>query len=238
MRLVLWDIDGTLVDTANHGRDAFGEAFTAVFGSTADVDAIRMSGRTDHWITMQLIEGSGVAGGDGERHLPRMFEELAAALERRRELIAAEGRALPGASAALEALGRAPGATQSLLTGNIEPNAAVKLAAFGLDRHLDLEIGGYGSDHGVRPELVGIAREKARRLRGLDVGAADTVLIGDTPLDVDAAHRSGARAVAVATGSYDAATLRETDAEAVLEDLSDTAAVLEAVLGEGATAAT
>jgi phosphoglycolate phosphatase-like HAD superfamily hydrolase len=229
VRLVLWDIDGTLVDTADHGRDAFGEAFTAVFGTTADVDAIRMSGRTDHWITMQLIEGSGF--GNGERHLPRMFEELAAALEGRRELIAAEGAALPGVHAALEALEARPGVTQSLLTGNIEPNAAVKLSAFGLERHLDLEIGGYGSDHGVRPELVGIAREKARRLRGIDVSAADTVLIGDTPLDVDAAHRNGARAVAVATGHYDAAALRQTGADAVLEDLGDTEAVLAAILG-------
>jgi phosphoglycolate phosphatase-like HAD superfamily hydrolase len=229
MRLVLWDIDGTLVDTAGHGREAFGEAYAKVFGAPADLDAIRVSGRTDHWIVLALLEAGGVAGG--ERHLPRMFEELAAALGRRRELIATQGAAKPGAAAALEALAATPGVTQSLLTGNIEPNAAIKVGAFGLDRHLDLEIGGYGSDHGVRPELVAIARVKALRLRGIEVSAAETVLVGDTPLDVDAARSAGARCVAVATGSYDVAALAASGADAVLEDLSDTEAVLEAVLG-------
>jgi phosphoglycolate phosphatase len=94
-----------------------------------------------------------------------------------------------------------------------------------------MEIGGYGSDSGIRPELVDIARSKAARLRGLEVAASATVLIGDTPLDVDAAHRNGARAVAVATGRFSGEQLRDTGAEAVLEDLSDTDAAVAAILG-------
>lgn len=226
LKLVLWDIDGTLVDTAGHGRHAFGEAFAAVFGRDADLDAVRMAGRTDHAITMALLEGSAI---EGDGHLERVLEELALALEARRERIAAEGRAMPGAHDALEALAARPGVVQSLLTGNIEPNASVKLAAFGLESLLDLEIGGYGSDHGVRSELVRVAREKAAALRGVHVEARDTVLIGDTPLDVEAARTAGARAVAVTSGPYGVAELERAGADAVLADLRDTNALLAAL---------
>ncbi len=225
---MLWDIDGTLVHTAGHGRDAFAEAFSAVFDREASIDELNMAGRTDHMIAMAVLEGGGVS--DGETHMERMFEELAGALEARRERIAEEGHAMPGVREALEAVARLPATTQSLLTGNIEANAALKLAAFGLDRLVDLEIGGYGSDpHGARSDLVRVAREKAARLRGVHVEAHETVLIGDTPLDVGAAREAGARAVAVASGPYSAAELRETGADAVLEDVSDLSALMAAL---------
>ena len=228
MKLVLWDIDGTLVHTAGHGRDAFGEAFTAVFGREADLEAVEMAGRTDHMIAMAVLEGGGVT--DGASHLDRMFEELARALEARRERIASEGHPMPGARDALEAVAERPGVTQSLLTGNIEVNAALKLAAFGLDRLVDLEIGGYGSDpHRTRSDLVAMAREKAARLRNVRAEAAETVLIGDTPLDVEAAKAAGARAVAVASGPYSFMELRSTAADAVLEDLCYLPALVSAL---------
>ena len=112
---------------------------------------------------------------------------------------------------------------QSLLTGNIEANAATKLGAFGLDRWLDLEIGGYGSDGGVRSELVQVALDRAREKRGLDLTPADVVLVGDTPLDVAAGHAAGARVVAVASGCSGEGELRDAGAESVLSDLRDTA---------------
>lgn len=228
MKLVLWDIDGTLVHTAGHGRDAFGEAFLAVSGREADLAAVDMAGRTDHMIAMAVLEGGGVAGG--ERHMERMFEELARALEARRDRIAAEGHAMPGVREALEAISELPGVTQSLLTGNIEVNAAVKLSAFGLDRLVDLEIGGYGSDpHRTRSDLVAVARGKVERLRGAHVRAADVVLIGDTPLDVEAARAAGARAVAVASGPYGVAELRATEPDAVLDGLRDLPTALRAI---------
>jgi len=230
VRLVLWDIDGTLVDTAGHGRHAFGEAFASVFGRRADLDALRMAGRTDHAITMALIEGGAIAGGAD--HVERIFEALAVALEGRRERIAEEGSAKAGARDGLEALAARGDVVQSVLTGNIEPNAAVKLAAFGLEELVDLEIGAYGSDaHAARSDLVAVAREKAQRMRGVHVEAADTVLVGDTPLDVEAAHAAGARAVAVASGPYAVAELERSGAEAVLGDLRDTAALIAAIEG-------
>ena len=96
---------------------------------------------------------------------------------------------------------------------------------------MDLEIGGYGSDHGTRSELVGIARGKARALRGVDVPASQTVLVGDTPLDIEAAHSAGARAVAVATGPYRLDELEQASPDAALEDLRDTEALLAALDG-------
>ncbi len=233
--LALWDIDGTLVDTAGHGREAFGEAFAAVFGRDADLATVPMAGRTDHAIALTVLEHAGVERG--ESHLEPLLAALATALAARRGQIVREGRAMPGTHAALAALAAHPGITQSLLTGNIELNAALKLGAFGLDEHVELDIGGYGSDHGIRSELVRVAREKARSIRGLSVSAAATVLIGDTPLDVAAAHSAGARAIAVATGPYDREALAAAGAETVLEDLSDTDAVIAAVLGgPGSTA--
>jgi phosphoglycolate phosphatase-like HAD superfamily hydrolase len=179
-----------------------------------------MAGRTDHQIALAML-------GDAHDRLPRMLEELAAALERRAESIRAEGRPHPGAREALEALARRDGIVQSLLTGNLEANAAVKLAAFGLERLVDLEVGGYGSDpHDARSDLVAVARGKAAAKYA---EATRTVLIGDTPLDVRAAHEAGARAVAVATGPYGVDELRASGADAVLTDLRDTGAMLRAV---------
>jgi phosphoglycolate phosphatase len=140
-------------------------------------------------------------------------------------------RWLPGVRETLTHLSEDAAVLQSLLTGNIEPNAAVKLGAFGLDRLVDMEVGAYGSDHRRRGELVAVARRKALSLRDADFDAREIVLVGDTPLDVAAAIEGGARAVGVATGPYDEETLLESGADAVLPDLADLDRVLAAVLG-------
>jgi phosphoglycolate phosphatase-like HAD superfamily hydrolase len=226
-RLVLWDIDGTLVDSAGLGRDAFFEAFERVTGQPVRKE-VPFAGRTDPEIALDLLAVAGIDGGDG---VLREFERaLATAMAERADLVRERGRALPGVREALERLGGTPGVLQSLLTGNIEPNAHVKLAAFGLDRLVDMQIGAYGSDHRRRGELVAVARRKARELRGESFEPAEIVLVGDTPLDVAAAIEGGARAVGVATGPYDASELRESGAHAVLPDLADTDAVIEVVL--------
>jgi phosphoglycolate phosphatase-like HAD superfamily hydrolase len=229
VRLVLWDIDGTLVDTGGHGREAFADALREVAGGRGELGDISMSGRTDHSIAIELFERNGVEAP--HERLPAMFSALNRALDARREDITADGRVMPGVEQVIEALAGRDDVKQSLLTGNIEPNALVKLTALGLDGLLDTEIGGYGSDSGIRPELVGIARHKAATLRGLDVDPAETVLIGDTPLDVEAAHASGARAVALATGRFDVTQLEASGADAVLADASDVEATVAAILG-------
>jgi phosphoglycolate phosphatase len=227
MRLVLWDVDGTLVDSVKLGRQAFLEAFETVVGKPAE-RMVPFAGRTDLEIALDMLQEAGV---ERANHLLERFgDALADAMARRQGALRALGRALPGAAAAIERLHAEPGVLQSLLTGNIEPNAHVKLAAFGLDRHLDFEIGAYGSDHRRRGELVAIAVAKARRKHGAELRPGDAVLIGDTPLDVRAAREGGARAIAVATGPYDEHALRASGADVVLRDLADVDALVDAVL--------
>ncbi len=119
---------------------------------------------------------------------------------------------------------------QSLLTGNIRPLAEVKLGPLGLTRHLDLDVGAYGDAHEVRSELVGPARRRAALAYRAEFGGQATVLVGDTPLDIEAAVVTGARAVGVATGGFSMAELARAGADAVLPDLTDTSRVLAAVL--------
>jgi len=126
-----------------------------------------------------------------------------------------------------------PGLVQTVLTGNVPAVARVKLAAFGLDRYLDLEAGAYGRDGPVRSDLVRVAQRRAGSRRGAAFGRANTVLVGDTPRDVLAGRAGGARTVAVASGSSSAEELRSAGADVVLAGLEDTAAVLRAVTWDG-----
>lgn len=227
-RLVLWDVDGTLVDAARLGRDAFFEAFERVTGAPPR-DMVPFAGRTDLEIAHDMLATAGV---DHAEDLLDTFEEaLVEAMAARVAELGRRGRALPGAEQALERLGREDGVVQSLLTGNVERNALLKLAAFGLAGYVDFAAGAYGSDHRVRGELVAIARERASGLHGLKLEPRDVVLVGDTPLDIAAAHAGGARAVGVATGPYDREDLSAAGADAVLPDLRDTEAVVREVLG-------
>jgi phosphoglycolate phosphatase-like HAD superfamily hydrolase len=230
-RLVLWDIDGTLVQAGEVGRDIFTEAFQAVVGRAPDQVAARtlaMAGRTDPEIALEFLAAHEIA--EGATHLPAFSEALVTALAAKAALIRERGRALPGARETLAALGRTEGVVQSLLTGNVEPNALLKLASFELDGYLDFEVGGFGSDHHHRPSLVEVARTKAEAKYGTAFTGPATVLVGDTPLDVAAGRAGGARVVAVATGPYGVAGLESTGADAVLADLRDTGAALTAIL--------
>ena len=154
MLLVLWDIDGTLVHSGGHGGRAFEEAFRTVVGR--EPVPVEYGGRTDQQIALTML--------DGEReHLPRMLEELASALEPPQGAIRRDGYAYPGVAEVLEALHGREDVIQSLLTGNIQSNAALKVSAFGLERWLDFEVGAYGSDpHERRSDLVAVARERGR----------------------------------------------------------------------------
>jgi phosphoglycolate phosphatase-like HAD superfamily hydrolase len=226
--LVLWDIDGTLVDSAKLGRDAFIDAFERVTGRPP-AQLVPFAGRTDLEIAADMLERSGEHAADGT--LAAFEQALEDAMADRAEEVRRRGRAYPGARQALARLGREPHVVQGLLTGNIPANAWVKLAAVGLDGLLDFDIGAYGSDHHTRSELVAVACDRAARKLGVAVAPAQAVLVGDTPLDVAAALAAGARAVGVATGPFGVSELHEAGADAVLADLCDSEAVAAAVLG-------
>jgi phosphoglycolate phosphatase-like HAD superfamily hydrolase len=241
--LVLWDIDFTLIDARGVGARLYRMVFRDMFGAELPA-AADMAGRTDRAIVLDTLARAGIP--EPRQHLDQFLARLAALAPTGRELAERHSRALPGAAAALDALAAfAPGSAsgngagdqagqvsvvQSVLTGNVRPMAEMKLRALRLDGHLDLEVGAYGESHEVRAELVHLARDNAARRYGTDFSGAATVLVGDTPLDVAAALETGARAVAVATGGTTAARLAESGAHAVLHDLTDTPAVLAAIL--------
>jgi phosphoglycolate phosphatase len=223
--LVLWDVDGTLVDAAGVGMEAMGRAFVRVFGQEPTVWP-RMGGRTDRAILLDLLGANGVAYREEQlEEYPDAAEE---AFQELADALAARGRALPGARDALVALGDRP-VVQSLLTGNIRGFAELKMRTFGLHEHLDLDIGAYGWSHPVRAFLVETARAAAAERHGRTYPGRSTVLIGDTPLDVEAALASGASVVGVATGRHAAEELVDAGAHLVLADLTNTGAVVAAV---------
>jgi phosphoglycolate phosphatase len=225
--LVLWDVDYTLLYAVGLGNRLYQAVFRDMFGR--DLAAVApKAGRTDRAILLDTLALAGVT--EPRAHVDDFLAALARRVAALDGTVQAEVRALPGAAAAVAALAAA-GARQSVLTGNIRPLAALKLAAAGLREHLDLDVGAYGDVHEVRAELVPVARRAAQAAYGADFEGTATVLIGDTPLDVAAAVATGARAVGVATGSFGAADLVAAGAHAVLPDLTDASLVLAAVTG-------
>ena len=221
-RLVLWDIDGTLLRAGDLGAAVFDRALAAVLGRRPS-GRIRMSGKTDPQIVAEYLALMEVAGpGPAEAVLERLETELADA----KDELAAHGSVCPGVREALGGLDAVGAVSQSVLTGNIAPNALVKLAAFDLDGFLDLDAGAFGSDHANRRALVPIALRRQRELRGRSLDASQVWVVGDTPNDLACARAGGARCLLVATGRYGLDELSGLGADAVLEDLGDTDTVL------------
>ncbi len=221
-RLVLWDVDGTLIHSAGIGAAVFDRGLEKVLG-TAPPSRLSLSGKTDPQIVREYLELMAV--DDLDRHLPAVLAAVEAALADAAPVIVTEGRTLPGVPELLGRLAAEEDLHQTVLTGNTAANAVVKLTAFGLERWLDLEIGAYGSDKPDRCELVPVALGRARRVRGLDVGPAETWVVGDTANDLACARAGGARCVLVATGRTPLDELERLGPDRVLPDLSDTEAV-------------
>jgi phosphoglycolate phosphatase-like HAD superfamily hydrolase len=224
--LVLWDVDHTLIDNGGVSKQVYARAFELLTGGAAASPA-RTDGRTDPLIMANMLADNGLPESDA--YLTSIPEALAAAMAEKESSLRRLGHALPGARAALQALRDTPGVIQTVLSGNIRPNALAKLAAFGLDAYLDFEVGGYGSDDAVRSHLVGVARDRARARYGVALDASDTVLIGDTPRDVRAGRDGGAYVIGVATGHDSMDHLLAEGADAVLPDLSNTSALVSTV---------
>jgi phosphoglycolate phosphatase len=221
-RLLLFDIDGTLVRAGPIGAAVFNRAIEAVLGE-APTERVRMSGKTDPQIVREYLA---LVESDDPSHLPAVLAHLERELADAAAQIATDGETCPGVPALLSALAGDERLHLSVLTGNIAPNAVVKLAAFGLERWLDLESGAYGSDHEDRRALVPIALERLASLRGVHLAPEETWVIGDTPRDFECAEAEGAHCLLVATGGYGLEDLAPLGADATLPDLSDTAAVV------------
>ncbi|BCB88661.1 haloacid dehalogenase [Phytohabitans suffuscus] len=233
-RLVLWDIDHTLIRAGGVGVDSCAAAFTRATGRAWNTE-YSFSSLTDAAMAADLLRFHGIAA---DRRLVATFHSYLVDEHRARAAdLAIRGQALPGAVDVLAALDAAAGVRQSVLTGNLRPIADLKLAVFGLGRWLDLAIGAFGDEETERSALVPRALRQAREQRGERYHPAQTVLVGDTVRDVEAALVNGAAVVAVATGTTSAARLRAAGADIVLDDLADTERVLDAVNEAAAAAA-
>jgi phosphoglycolate phosphatase len=236
--LILWDVDGTLVRCGPIGRQAIERAARRALDHRVDwtdddVPQVRMSGGTDPGILLELLAHGGVDEDEIDGVLAEALVHLENELAAGAHHITLEGEVLPGVTQAVTRLYQAPGVIQSVLTGNIASNAAVKVGAFGLDTWLDLEIGAYGSDHVDRNRLVPLAVERATAKHGRAFRPTDVWVVGDTPRDLACAAAAEARCLLVATGGHPIDELEGLGADAVLSDLSDTDRVAGLLLGTG-----
>lgn len=225
-RLVLWGVDRTLVDVGRVTREAYAEAFQRVTGRPL-VRLAPSAGRNDSEIIFETLALNGVEVTD--HHLPEFARALEESFGRRADQIAAHGRLLPGAREALAALSDVPGVVQTVLTGNIKPNAVAKLAAFGLTRYLDVDVGGYGSENYPLGTLIQVARRRVAEKYGASFDESSTVLITDTAREVSAGRIGGAVVIGIADGPDTGDDLQEVGADVVLSGLQDTAAIVRSV---------
>jgi len=224
--LLLWDVDHTLIENGGVSKENYARAFELLVGRRPEKPA-RTDGRTDVAIVADLLA---VNGEDPQRFpLTEQWAALTQAGQDNRAALAERGHAMAGAEAVLARVAQMPEVLQSVLTGNIEANAQVKLGTFGLDRWLDFTVGGFGTESAVRADLVPVAQKKAEAAGRFNSATGVTVLIGDTELDVEAGLKGGARVIAVATGICSVQELTEAGAHAVLPDLADTEAFLSAL---------
>ena len=227
MKLVLFDIDGTILWSDGAGRRAMTEALTQVFGGAGPTD-YRYDGKTDPQIVRDLMRAAGHADEDIDARMAHLTEYYLAALEA--EL--AEGmhtHLFDGVAELLDALEARDDVVLGLLTGNLRAGAAIKLRSAGIDIER-FKVGAFGSDHHHLPELPVIAQRRAREELGLNIQGSDIIVIGDTPADIECGRALGARAIAVATGRYSVEELAAHAPLAVFPNLADTETVLRVIL--------
>jgi phosphoglycolate phosphatase len=229
VKLVLFDIDGTILLTAGAGRRAITAALRDEVGDNAAFQRIRFDGKTDPEIVAEMLEAAGqptTRDSERVRSICRMYVRfLALELERP----STRTTLMPGVSPLLDRLETDSGVVLGLLTGNVAEGAKLKLRSGGLDPNR-FRVGAFGSDAGHRNELPAIAAQRAAPFFGKVPSGSELVIIGDTPADIACGAGLSARALAVATGSYSVADLAACSPHAVFEDLRDTERVLKAIL--------
>ena len=230
MKLVLFDIDGTILLTDGAGKRAIHRALIDVFGTTGPSEH-RFDGKTDPQIVRELMRMAGHADDHIDARMAGLFERYVDYLQDELRTGAADVRVMPGVVELLDALEARDDATLGLLTGNLVEGARAKLTAAGIDPERFV-VGAYGSDHETRGELPAVAQRRARDELGLTIEGPDVVVIGDTPADLSCGRAIGARAIGVATGHYSVEDLSSFEPAAVFADLSCTPDVVRAILGE------
>ncbi len=226
-KLVLFDIDGTLLSTEGAAARAFLAGLEEVFGTAGPVGEVSFAGKTDPRIAHELMSRAGLGHDEIERGLPLLWERYIANLDR-------ELRSIPvlvygGVEACVELVEqRSEAAVLGLLTGNIEAGARRKLDASGIG-FARFRTGVFGSDDADRNALPALAATRAEKLTGRPYHGTDVVVVGDTPADIACGDAFGARTVAVATGTFSRQELARHDPDFLFDSLQDREAVWDAI---------
>jgi phosphoglycolate phosphatase-like HAD superfamily hydrolase len=226
-RLVLFDIDGTILTDRGASRSAFGDALNSVFGYDGDLSRYDFSGRTDPQIAHMVLRDAGHEAHDIEARLPRLWEIYLEGLAR--NTTPERVHVMAGIRELLAELHTHGEVLLALLTGNIEPGARLKLGGAGLNGYFPF--GAFGSDSADRTQLPPIAMERASAHAGRHFRGADVVIIGDSIYDVRCGVPYEATTIAVASGKTPAEKLRAESPTHFFEDASDLGAVMNAILG-------
>jgi phosphoglycolate phosphatase len=226
-RLVLFDIDGTLITDGGAARDAFADALALVYGYDGDINRYDFSGRTDPQITHMVLRDAGLAPETIDQRLDDLWREYLQRLER--NMGNGRVRALPGMQALLDVLASNERVTLALLTGNIEPGARLKLAPPALNGYF--AFGAFGSDSADRQKLPPIAVERASAIDGYRFTGADVVILGDSIYDVRCGVPYEATTIAIASGKTRGETLRAEKPTHFFDSAEDTDALVKAIVG-------
>jgi phosphoglycolate phosphatase-like HAD superfamily hydrolase len=228
MRLVLFDIDGTLLSSEGIGRTAMRRALGSIFGSPGN-PAYRYDGKTDRQIVRDVMRLEGHSDEYIDSQMEKLIETYLEGLRENAKSGNFNVRPLEGVAELLDALEPRKDVVLGLLTGNVEPGARTKLTAAGINPDR-FHINAFGSDSEHRPELPAIAQRRASERLGLDIERGRMVVIGDTPADIACGRSLGAKAIGVASGHYTVEQLQEHDPYAVFPSLANTQQVLESIV--------
>ena len=217
MRLILFDIDGTLLECGPQVRTIMSAIVHEIYGRTGSIDWFDFAGRTDPGIVLDVLKDAGLDEEEILPRIPEVKERYAVRLEK--ELDVGRMRLLPGVADLLEALSRREDIILGLVTGNWEPGARTKLSRFDLNRYFDF--GAFGCDAVDRSDLPPVALDRAERISGRRFRPEETLIVGDTIHDISCAQAHGIPVLAVATGRTSAEALRERGADRVVSDLTE-----------------